>query len=95
MSLPQLIASNRVVIFSWVQCPYCVRAKQLFSTLTKDVTAYDIDRMPEGENIHQQIISQFNHETVPAIFVKGQFVGGFSDADAMHKAGKLVPLMQD
>jgi glutaredoxin 3 len=95
MSLAPLVASNRVVIFSWVQCPFCVRAKQLFAGLTKDVSAYDIDRMPEGNAIQAEIIKQFNHDTVPAVFIKGQFIGGFSDCDALHKQGKLVPMLQE
>jgi glutaredoxin 3 len=95
MSLAALSVSKRVVIFSWVQCPYCVRAKELFAGLTKDVVAYDIDKMPEGGAIKAEIEKQFNHDTVPAVFIKGKFVGGFSDCNALHQQGKLVPMLSD
>ncbi len=88
-----LIASNRVVIFSWVHCPYCVKAKQLFATLTKDVTTYEIDQMPNGKAMKVEIEKKFRHDTVPAVFIKGDFIGGFSDCDALHKQGKLVPML--
>ena len=90
-----MIASNKVVIFSWVQCPYCVKAKQLFASLSKEVTAYEIDKMPEGGAIKTEIEKKFKHDTVPAVFIKGQFIGGFSDCDALHKQGKLVPMLAD
>jgi glutaredoxin 3 len=91
--LAQLTAANTVVIFSWVRCPYCVKAKELLGGLSKDVAIYDIDQMPEGEELHKEIIKQTNHETVPAIWIKNQFIGGFSDVDALHKQGKLTAML--
>lgn len=90
----QLVAANSVVIFSWVRCPFCVKAKALLGGLSKDVAIYDIDKMPEGDALHQEIIQTTNHETVPAIYIKGQFIGGFSDVDALHKQGKLEAMLQ-
>lgn len=92
--LAQLTGANAVVIFSWVRCPYCVKAKALLGPLSKDVAIYDIDKMPEGDAIHAEIIAATQHETVPAIWIKNQFVGGFSDVDALHREGKLVPMLE-
>lgn len=90
-----LIASNKVVIFSWVNCPYCKKAKALFEGLTKDVTVYQLDQMANGDNIHQEIIDATGQETVPAVYIKGRMIGGFSDSDALHRAGKLTDLLSD
>merc|ERR1711916_226787 len=91
--LSQLISANQVVIFSWVRCPFCVKAKQLLGGLSKDVATYDIDQRPDGDAIHAEIIKATQHETVPAIWINGQFIGGFSEVDALHKQGKLEGML--
>ncbi len=94
-SAAELIASGRVVIFSWVTCPYCVKAKKLLQPLVppEEYKVYDIDRMPNGDAIHAEIIKATNHETVPAVYINGQFVGGFSDCDALNRQGQLQKLI--
>ena len=90
-----LINSANVVIFSWTRCPYCVRAKALLTPMTKNLKIYELDTMgAEGDSIHNEIIKATGHDTVPAIFIDGKLIGGFSDADALNKAGKLTSLIQ-
>lgn len=48
----------------------------------------------EGDAIHEEIIKATGHDTVPAIYIDGKLIGGFSDADALNKAGKLKELIQ-
>jgi glutaredoxin 3 len=91
--LPSLIDSNRVVILAMHQCPFCVRAKQFFATLTTNVTAYDMDQMPDGPAIEAELQNHFSYDSVPALFVNGQFIGGFGDCDYLHAEGKLVPML--
>ena len=92
-AVAKLIASNQVVIFSWVRCPYCVKAKALLQPLSKDVAVYDVDKMENGEALHNEVIKMTGQETVPAVFINGKFIGGFSDTDALHRQGKLVPML--
>lgn len=91
--LKELIGKNTVVIFAWESCPYCQRAKALLTGLSKDVAYLNLQTMPNGDAIHQAIIAQTNHETVPAIYIRQQFKGGFSDVDGLHRSGQLVPLL--
>ena len=88
-----LINSNKVVIFSWVHCPYCKKAKELLGSLTKERSIYDVDQMPNGKAIHQEIIDATGHDTVPAIYIKGKLIGGFSDTDALYKRGELTKML--
>ena len=89
-----LIGSAKVVIFSWVRCPYCVKAKNLLSSMTKDLNVVQLDTMGlDGEKIHHEVIQMTNHDTVPAIFIRGKFIGGFTDVDALNKRGELEALM--
>ena len=92
----QLTGANAVVIFSWVRCPFCVKAKALLNGVSKDVAVYELDTMADGDALHKEIISVTNgHDTVPAVWVKNQFVGGFSEVDALHKQGKLAQMLSE
>eukprot|EP00672_Neobodo_designis_P015538 CAMPEP_0174849642 /NCGR_PEP_ID=MMETSP1114-20130205/16682_1 /TAXON_ID=312471 /ORGANISM="Neobodo designis, Strain CCAP 1951/1" /LENGTH=98 /DNA_ID=CAMNT_0016084019 /DNA_START=44 /DNA_END=340 /DNA_ORIENTATION=- len=94
--LAQMTGANAVVIFSWVRCPFCRKAKDLLNGLSKDVAVYELDQMADGNALHQEIISATNgHDTVPAIWVRNQFVGGFSDVDALHKQGKIAQMLAE
>jgi glutaredoxin 3 len=89
----QIVAKNAVVMFSTRTCPYCVRAKKLLTTLTKDMAVYDIDSIADGDALHSAVIEMTGHETVPAIWVKGQFVGGCTDVEGLHKQGRLTTML--
>ena len=85
--LAPYLSSSNVVVFSWFWCPYCVKVKWWLWWKGYAYKDYLIERMgPEGATIHEEIKKVYQHETVPAVFVKGQFVGGCDD---VLKLGKL------
>jgi glutaredoxin 3 len=88
-----LIAANKVVVFAWVKCPYCVKVKALLDSVTKDVTYVYVDTVENGEAIREEIIKATGHETVPAVFINGKLIGGFSDTNALNEQGKLLELL--
>lgn len=89
-TVAELIPQHKVVMFSWVHCPYCVRAKEILKPLVNDMQVYEVDEMENGENLRKQIYDTYNHDTVPAIFINGEFVGGCSDLQALQKSGELA-----
>jgi glutaredoxin 3 len=91
--LTQAIGANSAVVFSWVRCPYCVKAKALLAQVSKDVKSYEVDSLADGKELHNAVIAATGHETVPAVYIKGKFIGGFSELDALHKQGKLVNML--
>ncbi|KAH9592999.1 Glutaredoxin [Trypanosoma melophagium] len=92
-SLASLKSTNKVVMFSWVTCPYCVRAQKVLQPMTNDVKVYHVDEMEEGQALRDEIKKLYNHETVPAIFINGEFVGGCSDLEELNKQGKLAEML--
>ena len=89
------VGAAHVVIFSWVRCPYCVRAKALLMPMTKNIKVFELDQMgAQGEHIHRRIIQATGHDTVPAIYIGGVLVGGYSEVDALYKSGKLQPMIE-
>ncbi|EPY35685.1 glutaredoxin 3 [Strigomonas culicis] len=93
MSVAELVAKSKVVVFSWIHCPFCVRAKDILKPLVKDLQVYEVDTMPNGEDLREQIFKQYEHDTVPAIFINGKFIGGCSDLQALQKSGELSKLL--
>lgn len=98
-SVAELIKANKVVMFSWIHCPFCVRAKEILSQfeakkqIKLDKVVYEVDTMSNGEDLRAQIKKAYNHETVPAIFINGQFIGGCSELQSLNAAGKMEPLL--
>ena len=66
--------SNKVIIYTKDNCPYCVRAKTLLNAKNKQY-----QEMKIGEDLtREDFISLFpNVKTVPHIIINGDEIGGF------------------
>ena len=81
----------KVVIYRTSYCPYCDMAERLFSQLKQPVEKVDVTNDPDKRT---WLVEETGQRTVPQIFIDGQAIGGFSDAQALHAKGKLVPMLQ-
>lgn len=79
-----------IELFTTEVCPYCVRAKQLLDSLGASYQEIRIDTDPVRR---EEMMSRSGRRTVPQIFINGQSVGGCDDLYALHRAGKLQPLL--
>jgi glutaredoxin 3 len=70
----EIVESNDVVIFTWTQCPYCVKAKQLLQE--KNIEYLEVLATPDHLEALEAATGQ---GSVPNIWVKGQFIGGCND----------------
>lgn len=73
------IASSEVAIFSKTYCPYCSRAKALFSdTLKVPAAVLELDAMgAEGAALQEALgAATGGASTVPQVFVGGKLLGG-------------------
>jgi glutaredoxin 3 len=79
---------REVKIYTTFVCPYCVAAKRLLDQVGLPYEEIGLDDKPE---LRQKISEENGHyRTVPMIFIDGQFIGGFTDLQALHKQGKLL-----
>ena len=75
--LRDIVVKHNVVIFSKPQCPYCVRAKQLFDELNVNFVEIDLETIENSEQLTTQLRAHTGWKTVPQIFVNhGEFLGG-------------------
>jgi len=81
-----------VKIYTTRVCPFCTSAKSLFKTLGVSYQEIGLDTDPE---LRTRLSTENNGwRTVPMIFVGEKFLGGFDDVNALHREGKLMPLVQ-
>lgn len=81
----------KVEVFTTLVCPYCVRAKQLLDSLG---ASYDEIRVDLDDAKRAEMMERSQRRTVPQIFINGQSIGGCDDLYALHREGKLQPLLQ-
>lgn len=80
-----------VVIYTTSVCPYCQAAKNLFNSLGTNFEEINLDNQPDL----RAKLSQENNgwRTVPMIFIDKKFIGGFDDANKLHKEGVLKKML--
>ncbi len=80
----------KVEIYSTMNCPYCVAAKNFLKKKGLDYMEIRIDTDPVQRDA---MIAKTQRRTVPQIFIAGQHVGGFDDLTAADRDGRLAQLI--
>lgn len=81
---------NNIIIYSSTHCPYCVRAKALFTKKGLDFTEILID---SNDALREEMIEKSQRRTVPQIFINGKHIGGCDDLYALETAGELDKIL--
>ena len=79
-----------VLIYSTTTCGWCARARRLFAAKGVAFSEIDVNAVPGGRDEMRQ---RSGRTTVPQIFICGQHVGGYDDAQALDLRGELDPLL--
>lgn len=78
----------KITIYSTPNCPYCMRAKTLLTSLGVQFETIDLS---ENEELRDEVQKKYQWMTVPMIVVGDEFLGGFDDISKLHAEGKLLP----
>ena len=83
-------ASPEITLYTSAICGYCVAAKQFLKTqgLVWNEVRIDLDA-----DARAFMVSRARRTSVPQIFVGEVHVGGYDDMMALHREGKLEPLL--
>ena len=92
--LAPLVRSANTVLFTWSHCPFCVKAKALLTPMTTNIKIYDLQAIDNGDAVHAEIKKSTGHETVPAVYIGGDLVGGFSEVAKLQAEGKLEAMLK-
>ena len=81
----------KVVIYTKSNCPYCVRAKDLF---TRKGVAFEEIYLDDKPEEYVTLKNKTGLMTVPQIFVNDQLLGGYSDVAQLDAEKKLDPMLK-
>lgn len=80
---------NTVDIYTTPTCPFCIKAKKLLATLGLNYTEHNV------EESFEEMVKIFSEKfgksvsTVPQIIINDNYIGGYTDLEALYKSGKL------
>ena len=83
-------STPEITIYSTAICPYCVMAKNFLKSKGLGWTEVRIDTDPAAR---EAMVAKTRRTSVPQIFIGQTHVGGYDDLMALHRAGKLEPLL--
>lgn len=81
----------KVIIYSAVHCPYCVRAKELLRRKGVSFTELLVD---DDAELREEMIAKSARRTVPQIFIDDLAIGGFDELYTLERQGKLDQLLR-
>ncbi len=84
------IGGPAITLYTTAICPYCVAAKNFLKSKGQSWSEVRIDLDPEERD---RMIARARRTSVPQIFIGDVHVGGYDDMMALHRAGKLEPLL--
>ncbi|XP_020583961.1 glutaredoxin-C8 [Phalaenopsis equestris] len=87
------VAAHEIVIFSKSYCPYCRRAKSVFSELKKAPYVVELDQRDDGGEIQDALSTIVGRRTVPQVFINGKHLGGSDDTVEAYDSGKLAKIL--
>jgi glutaredoxin 3 len=85
------VSQPDITLYSTAICPYCVAAKNFLKSRGLSWNEVRIDTDPAER---ERMVSRARRTSVPQIFIGGTHVGGYDDLMALHRAGKLEPLLE-
>ncbi|KAG5463379.1 MAG: hypothetical protein BJ554DRAFT_8025 [Olpidium bornovanus] len=76
---------------AYEDCPFCAKAKQIFKDMGVDAKIVELDEDENGDAL--QVSAEPTHKTVPAIWVRQNFIGGCDALVAARSNGELDKLL--
>jgi glutaredoxin len=87
-----LVGTGRgVVVFSKRNCPFCVKAKGMFTDLGVPFTAHEVDKWDPEQVFNLKTESK--HSTFPNIWIEDQQVGGYDKLRELETSKQLYSLL--
>ncbi|KAJ9171865.1 hypothetical protein P3X46_015171 [Hevea brasiliensis] len=91
----RLVKEKPVVIFSKSSCCMSHSIKSLICGFGANPTVYELDRIPNGQQIERALVQQGCQPSVPAVFIGQKLIGGERQVMSLHVQNQLIPLLID
>ena len=97
--LEDYIEGDKVVMFAFSKCPFCIKAKKELDDMGVPYKALDLDQMDqEGKELRAELAKKTKRTSMPNIFIAGEGIGGCNDGPGLmtlKKEGKLAPMLKE
>eukprot|EP01088_Endostelium_zonatum_P013330 TRINITY_DN27823_c0_g1_i1.p1 TRINITY_DN27823_c0_g1~~TRINITY_DN27823_c0_g1_i1.p1 ORF type:complete len:130 (+),score=16.99 TRINITY_DN27823_c0_g1_i1:79-468(+) len=84
-----IIKTHPLLVFSKTYCPYCSRAKEIFSELGAKAHVVELDVVGNGSALQAELKKLTGRSTVPNVFIAGENIGGCDDTEGLLQSGEL------
>ena len=88
-----LVKDRSVVVLSKGSCCLSHTIKTLISSFGANLTVYELDEHPKGQQIEKELKGLGCKPSVPAVFIGQELIGGTNEIMTLHLKGQLVPLL--
>lgn len=85
-------ARKEAQVFGARSCTWSGRSMRLFESAGVQATYLDLDH-PGSGSLREELRRETGQHTVPYIYLRGQFIGGFNALDEIHRLGQLPYLL--
>ena len=85
--------NNKIVIISATYCTFCVKLKMMLIEMKERFVTLEIDIIPNGRALFSEVSRRTGVNTVPQVFVKGKFIGGYDELMDKNQSGELKTLL--
>lgn len=96
-SITSQITENDVVLYmkGTSDAPQCGFSASVAKLLTQLEVPYLSVNVLESQELREGIKQYTDWPTIPQLYVKGEFIGGYDIVKEMHENGELVQLLED
>ena len=86
---------NKLVLVSATYCTFCVKLKMLLIELNERFVSLEIDIIPNGRALFNEVSTRTQVNTVPQLFIKGKYFGGYDEVMAKAESGELKAILDE
>ncbi|KAL9228152.1 hypothetical protein vseg_003762 [Gypsophila vaccaria] len=94
-SVNYLVSQNAVVIFTKSSCCMSHSVIQLISSYGANATVYQLEDLPNGQEVEMALQRLGLSPSVPAVFIGQKFVGGAKEMISLQVQGRLTPILKE
>ena len=80
--------SRAVQVFGRASCSWSGRAQALLKSQGIDYAYFDLSAYG-SDSVLRELKQETKHYTVPYVYLRGKFIGGYNELDEIHRLGQL------
>ena len=89
-----IIDESKLCVFTMQRSRFSSRAVNLLRSISSELRVVELDTIPDGARLQKELQERSQEVLLPQIFVRGKFIGGCLDAEALSRTGEFERLLR-